>query len=740
MGLQKAYWVWDIQQGIVEGGSFIKDVLNLGLGERKILWSEVDEKFKKEDKNALKGAFESHINSRNEVPFTCETTHIHKETGETLSLLWFGEVISWSEAGEPLKMSGLVKKKVDISSKNTLSKVDAFLFFRLMEHLNESIFFKDLNSRFIRVNKECARKFGFDDPKKVIGKTDFDIFGLEHAQEAFEDEQRIIITEEPIFQKVEKETFAEQPEKVRWASTSKLPLYDDKGELIGTFGITRDITDQKKLENKLEYSQKLFDKLSELAPGFLFLHKVEKDNSIRFPFASEGIRELFDLSPEDIKDSIKPLMRRVHKEDIKRVLASIMESVTFVSDWNCEYRIFHPTKGMRWVRGLAKPEVQKDGSVLSPGYLTDVTEMKEAFERTEKLRVQFQGVLNATPNLIFIKNKEGRYLLVNDAACSFFNIQREQFIGKTDLELGVSENEAKLFLETDLKVIETRETQFIPEIKTVKENGDVFWHQTIKLPYNLIDTDEVAVLTIVTDITDRKQQEVELNNTLEIVGQQNQRLTNFAHIVSHNLRNHAGNISMLLTLYDTDESEEEQQETLGYLKTAAENLNESIADLNEIVDQQEMTIDQFKEVNLKEYLIKIKEILISDILSYNVKFVEDVPNNLVFGYNPAYLESILLNLISNAIKYRKPSVTPIITIKAWKDEGKFFLEIGDNGLGIDMKKHGEKLFGMYKTFHGNENAKGIGLYITKNQIESMGGVVQVESEIGVGTTFKMQLK
>ncbi|GAB5410452.1 MAG: hypothetical protein BalsKO_28170 [Balneolaceae bacterium] len=417
-----------------------------------------------------------------------------------------------------------------------------------------------------------------------------------------------------------------------------------------------------------------------------------------------------------------------------------MESVTFVSDWNCEYRIFHPTKGMRWVRGLAKPEAQQDGSVLSPGYLTDVTEMKEAFERTEKLRVQFQNVLNATPNLIFIKNRNGQYILVNDAACTFFNVEREQFLGKTDLELGVSEQDAKLFLETDLKVIESQKVQFIPEIKTVKENGDIYWHQTIKLPYNQIDTDELAVLTIVTDITDRKQKEVELNNTLEIVGQQNQRLTNFAHIVSHNLRNHAGNISMLLTLYDTDESEEEQQETLGYLKTAAENLNESIADLNEIVDQQQMTIDQFKEVNLKEYLTKIKEILVSDILSHNVKFVEEVPNNLVFGYNPAYLESILLNLISNAIKYRKPNTTPIINIKAWEDSGQFFLEIGDNGLGIDLERHGEKLFGMYKTFHGNKNAKGIGLFITKNQIESMSGTIKVESEQGTGTTFKIQLK
>lgn len=739
MSANKAYWVWNIESGTIEGGEFLYDLLGIEKRNEAIHWKLLECEFSKEDLLSVQEVINKHIDSKGKETFQVETSHLHKESGNQIDVLWFGEVIKWSSEGAPSKISGLAKKKVDLSARNKLSTLEAILFSRLMEHLNESIFFKDINSKFIRINTECARKFGLAHPDEAIGKSDFDVFGEEHAREAFEDEQHIIATEKPIYQKLEKETFSNS-DKVLWASTTKMPLYDNTRELIGTFGITRDITEKKILEDKLEYSQKMFDKLSELAPGFLFLHKVDKDNTIRFPFASEGIKELFDLNPKDIQDSIKPLLRRVHKDDIKRVLTSIMESVTFLADWNIEYRIHHPTKGLRWIRGLAKPELQDDKSVLSPGYLTDITELKEASERNENLRIQFQGILNAIPNLIFIKDYLGKYLVVNDAACKFFGISRENFIGKTDEELGVPKEQAQNFRNADLKVIETQETFFIPEIKTVKEDGEEYWHQTIKLPYKQIDSDEDAVLTIVTDITDRKQRESELDNSLEIIGQQNQRLTNFAHIVSHNLRNHAGNISMLLTLYSTDESEEEQQEILGYLNTAAENLNESITDLNEIVDQQQMTIDQFKEVNLKEYLEKIKEILVSDILSNNVKFDEDIPEDLIFGYNPAYLESILLNLISNAIKYRKPKVAPRIEITAYETNGSFYLEIADNGLGIDMPRHGEKLFGMYKTFHGNENAKGIGLFITKNQIESMGGSIEVESEPGEGTTFRIKLK
>ncbi len=739
MSSKKAYWVWDIDSGTVEGGAFLYHLFGLKHTNEPINWAIIRDTLSREDQITIRESIYGHLKTKGEEPFHCETSHKDSGTGKPFNVLWFGEVVQWSDDGKPTKMSGLAKKKIKMAPQKELSEFDSLLFNRLMEHLNESIFFKDLDSKFIRINSECATKFGVDDPKDAIGKTDADFFGEEHARAAFEDEQKILATEEPIIQKVEREDFQDS-DKVLWASTTKMPLYDDDRELIGTFGITRDITDQKVLELELKYSQEKFDKLSELAPGFLFLHKVDKDNTIRFPFASQGIKELFGLDPADIKDSIKPLLKRVHKEDVRRVLSSIMESVTFAEEWNCEYRIYHPEKGLRWVRGLARPVLQKDGSVLSPGYLTDTTEMKEASERSEKLRLQFQSILNAIPNLVFIKDRSGKYLVVNDAACTFFEIPREEFLGKTDQQLGVPLDKVKLFRSADFKVIETGESFFIPEIKTVKPNGDEYWHQTIKLPYKQIDSDEYAVLTIVTDITERRQRETELDNSLEIIGQQNQRLTNFAHIVSHNLRNHAGNISMLLNLYDPEESEEEQQEILGYLNTAAENLNESIADLNEIVDQQQMTIDQFKDVNLKDHLTKIKEILVSDVLSNNVKFDEDIPEDLVFGYNPAYLESILLNLISNAIKYRKPEVSPIITIKAFEDGGHYYLDVSDNGLGIDMERHGKKLFGMYKTFHGNDNAKGIGLFITKNQIESMGGSIRVESEPGRGTTFKIKLK
>lgn len=741
MSLNKAYWRWDIESDLVEGGGFLESLFKLTSEDAPICFNTVIRPlFGEAERVVLKESFKAHVESRGEIPFQGQTTHQLGEDGAYVSVLWFGEVIRWSKDGAPLQMAGLAKKKIDQPLRKKLSKIDAFLFFRLMDNLNESIFFKDLESRFIRINKECATKFGLKDPKEAIGKTDFDIFGIEHAQEAFDDEQRIIATEEPIFQKVEKETFTDDKKKTRWASTSKLPLYDEEGELIGTFGITRDITHQKSIEQRLQHNDELFSKLSELAPGFLYLHEVAPDGKVSFPFVSEGIVEMFAMSPDSIKNSFSPLMKKVHRDDLKRVMASIMESVKNASEWDCEYRIIHPEKGMRWVKGKAKPEIQKDGSLLSPGYITDITEIKAVSEANAELKKQFQSVFNTVPNLIFVKSGDGKYVMANDAACKFFGHERGDLLGKTDLDLGVPEEKAMMFLEADANVIKTKEPQFFPEIKTTLKDGEEVWHQTIKVPFQQTGTHKPAVLNIVTDITERKQKELELNETLDIIGDQNKRLTNFAHIVSHNLRNHAGNISMLLTLYDTDESEEEQSEILGFLKTASDRLNESIEDLNEVVDLQQKTINQYKEINIKEYVTKTKEILMTEILTHDVAFDENIPNELSLKYNPAYMESIMLNLFSNAIKYKRPKVSPVITINAYHENGNTFFEVSDNGLGLDLEKHGEKLFGMYNTFHGNENSKGIGLFITKNQIESMGGKISVESEPGNGTTFKIKLK
>ncbi len=854
--IPKSAWVWDVNAS----------ELSLGLTFLKLFGEDgnhIPDNFRSE---ILKAFCSSELSE--DIPFYRKTQH--KINGSEYFIEWVGEAIDRNKEGEISKMAGFAELGSSQDDFTLSLNQEALFFSRLMDNIRESVYFKDLESRFIKINKACAEKFGLEDASEIIGKTDFDFFDEEHAKPAYNDEQEIIRTKKPIFDKVEKEIFVDDAKKVKWASTSKMPLYDGKGVLIGTYGITRDITeeqiakeklkegdemlqrlsehipgffyqyefhkdgrsrfpfasegiknvyeldpldvkndttairnrihpddrenfiaslkqavesldfwecdyrvilpkkgtrwikgnatleaqedgsvtgygyitditDQKKTEEKLKERDLLFSKLSEQAPGFLYLHRVDAKDNVSFPFVSEGIREVLELKPEDLKTSMKPLLKLVHKDDFARVLKSITWSVKTQQEWYCEYRIMLPRKGLRWVRGRAQPEIQPDGSVISSGYLSDITREKTISELNSQLRKQFEAVLDTVPNLIFVKDLEGKYLMANKASREFFGLSEEEIIGKKDIDLGVPEQMAKGYHAADVKVATTKEPLFIPEIKSIDFFGNEVYHQTIKVPFQQVGSDEPAVLAIVTDISKRKQKEEQLNETLDIVGDQNKRLMNFAHIVSHNLRNHAGNISMLLSLFDMEESEEEKEELMGYLKTASERLNVSIEDLNEIIDQQYKTESDLKELKPAEVIVKVKEILVSEILSNNIKFKENLDEDLTIEYNPAYMESIILNLLSNAIKYRDPNKKPMVSLDLYKKNGQTFLEIADNGLGIDMEKHGEKLFGMYKTFHGNENSKGIGLFITKNQIETLGGSVAVESEPGKGTTFKIRL-
>ncbi|MEX0722984.1 MAG: PAS domain-containing protein [Gracilimonas sp.] len=733
MGIDKAYWFWDI---LSDRFSLSPAFIEL-IGGSKSNRGEEAPSIDPETEALIKQWLKEQIYISTDSAFSCETTIPVQDLSTEVTLGWIGEITSRHENGDPeFVMGEIVVANPKDQSRISIQK-QAEYFRMMMDHLPDSIFFKDKESRFLLINKTCAEKFGLKDPSKAIGKTDFDFFGKIHAMKAFEDEQQVMQTETPIIHKTEKEVFPGGEKDPQWTTTSKLPMYDDQGNVIGTFGITTDITRQKMTELSLKESDTLISKLSEQVPGFFYLYHYITEGMSAFPFASEGVEEVFEVTPKEIEDSSVPILDRIHKDDLERVVHSIRASVEEVTVWESDFRVVLPEKGTRWLRGKAKTELQPDDTVIAYGYITDVTDKKEIYRKNVRLKRQLQAILDAVPNLIFVKNIAGEYLMANKATAEFFGQDPKDIVGKTDVDLGVSKEKAKVFIEADSTVIKNNELLFIPEDKTIQPNGSEVWHQTIKVPFEQTDSNEPAVLSIATDITERKKNEAELDISLDIVGEQNKRLMNFAHIVSHNLRNHSGSISMLLEMFSLEESEEEKEEYLNHLQNASNRLNETIADLNEIIDEQYKNLKVEKEVNLREYINKTKQILTTDIKTMRVTFEEDIPDDLSFKYNPAYLESILLNLLSNAIKYRHPDRKPVISLKAYKKNKDVHFSISDNGLGIDLDKHEDNLFGMYKTFHGNENSKGIGLFITKNQIESLGGTIEVESEVGKGTTFKI---
>ncbi|MCF6130502.1 HAMP domain-containing histidine kinase [Flavobacterium sp. AS60] len=237
--------------------------------------------------------------------------------------------------------------------------------------------------------------------------------------------------------------------------------------------------------------------------------------------------------------------------------------------------------------------------------------------------------------------------------------------------------------------------------------------------------------------TTLKEQKLDLIEKVAKYRDFNDRLLNLFYTISHNLNAHTANFKSLLDVIDFENDPVENKMLLSHLRSVSDGLNQTISDLFKLVTV-ENNADVTKEwLNLHQKLEKVRTILIGYKNENQLTFINNVPDDVVVNFNRAYLESVLLNFTTNAIKYAHKDRLPVVEFNFFTENGKKVLTITDNGLGIDLDRHRDSLFGLYKTFHKHEDAKGFGLYISKYQIEAMNGSVTVESKVGEGSTFKI---
>lgn len=235
----------------------------------------------------------------------------------------------------------------------------------------------------------------------------------------------------------------------------------------------------------------------------------------------------------------------------------------------------------------------------------------------------------------------------------------------------------------------------------------------------------------------QNDRETELMDKITKSSELNDMLLNLFYTISHNLNAYTGNIKMLLDIIDDDSDPIEKRMNLNHLRSVSNDLSKTIADLSQIVYVQNNLDVSKEQLNLNEYLRKVKNIIDGYSVDDKLRFVNNVPEDVFVMQNPAYLESILLNFSTNAIKYAHPNRFPVVEFNFSIENNCKVLSIKDNGLGIDLDRYGDSLFGLNQTFHHHEDANGYGLYITKYQIEAMKGRVSVMSKVGEGTTFKI---
>ena len=449
-------------------------------------------------------------------------------------------------------------------------------------------------------------------------------------------------------------------------------------------------------------------------------------------FSDESIIDKYvdDLTDPSLIESLRDLLEKASDNPNQKHSNNIPTQDGENFDITLQIKTY--SSQLKWVRAIGIPVYESGKCLRIYGLFQDIDGVKKAEIEVALKEEQFRQTFWHANIGMALMNLNGEITKANPSICKTFGYTEAEIINTPISELSHPDD----FEETQQllrEIIEGKRDNFQIEKRYFHKNGIPIW---VHLSASAVKNDDGEISHIVAQLQDI----TETKKLTESLKEHNNRLLNFAHIVSHNLRSHTGNISMLLDINQANNSDTIEDEIYQHIKSASDNMNETVQYLTEIVEISSQVKESLVSKNLNKSVIKALQNVQGLIDSHQVTVKNKVNKTLEALVVPAYLESIVLNLITNAIKYRSSDRLCEISIDAGVIKEFVYLQITDNGQGIDLDKNGDKLFGMYKTFHEHEDARGIGLFISKNQIEAMDGKIEVTSEVDKGSTFKTYFK
>lgn len=316
----------------------------------------------------------------------------------------------------------------------------------ILDHLPVTIYAKDTESRFTYVNQAFVAYVGRNSPEEVIGLADSDIFTSPHAEEARRDELKVMETGIPLIDREELETWPDG--RRTWVLTSKLALRDAAGQVVGTFGISKDISTTKEELERYRLAV-------EAAQNGLW-HRNFRTKTLWF---SPRWKEILGYRDDEMANEIKEWKDRVHPDDYERVESAFGEHcVGHTPTFECDFRMKHKDGSYLWIRARGKATRNANGKLEAfAGSRTDITAIKdrEGF---------YERVLAVIPSLVFVKDRSLKFTYINDAVAKAIGLPKDQILGQTDSGINPDKVQVAHFEEDDRKVLES-----VTELEITKE-------------------------------------------------------------------------------------------------------------------------------------------------------------------------------------------------------------------------------------------------------------------------------
>ncbi len=626
----------------------------------------------------------------------------------------------------------------------------------LMDNLPDNIYFKDAESRFIQINPALARRFGLNNPAEAVGKTDFDFFGKEHALQARADEQTLLRSGEPLVDQEEKET---RPDgQVSWVSSTKMPLRDQAGQIIGTFGLSRDITERKQAEVALRESEKKYRSVIDNIQD-VFYRSDKQGNLI---MSSPSGAELFgyDTVDEMIGRSLDSMW--LDSKERQPLLAQIRVTGS-VKDF--EARLKRKDGTTFYAAFTVHFYYDEQGNFLgTEGIIRDITERKQAEDELQAARRRLADIIEFLPDATFVIDGERKVIAWNSAIEAMTGIRKQDMLGKGNYEYAIPfYNERRLilidhvfhpdprlgapYMAVKQEAVTLSGEMYAPQ--TYRGKGAYLWGKAALL-YNEAGNVAGAVETI-RDITERKQAEEEiwrLNAELEQrvtertaqLEAANKELEAFSYSVSHDLRAPLRAIDGYTRILSEDYRptlDAAGQQTCDVIVRQTRRMGELIDNL--------LAFSRFSRAQMQMAQVDM-EALANAAFQDLTELGERGRIDFHLAALPSargdsmLLSQVWLNLLSNAIKFSSKREHARIEVGSRPEGGETVYFVRDNGAGFDMQ-YMNKLFSVFQRLHSDREFEGtgVGLAIVQRVIQRHGGRVWAESRENEGAVFYFAL-
>lgn len=608
---------------------------------------------------------------------------------------------------------------------------------RIFNNINEVLYSVDMISfRVTHISAMCEKVYGYKPEEfyadaylwqNVILPEDKHI-AAQHVQDLFNGKQ--------VYNRYR---IQRKDGSIRTIENQITPTLDSNKRLIRLDGVTNDVTEKIARERKLQESEaNLRNLLENTDAAYVLLdlnYRVLSFNNNAFEFSKKQLCGPLDEGLNYIE--LIPLDRR---EEVRENIRLVLESGLSI-----RYQVNYAYSGSEniWMSISMHPITNADRQVIGLSISArDITMQKTHEEQIRLSNERYDLVTKATNDVIWDWDLTCDKIYRSENYRQVFGYSTENNVYTNSwLDHIHPEDKARVCEGLDKKINSPGAILWEDEYRYFRSNGELAYVNDRGYILQNEQGKPIRIVGAMRDVTSEKLYALEREKLTYDLMQHNKDLEQFAYIVSHNLRAPVANITGISTIMQLQKHDKTVvEQCVVNLVKAVNKLDEVTLDLNAILQTRREIQEKKEPVHFSQMVNSIEESISNLIKSEQVTIRTNFSESDELFTIKSYFHSILYNLISNSIKYRKPDEPPVIEISSRKNCNRLWLQFKDNGLGIDLATQGKKVFGLYKRFHPDIEGKGMGLFMVKTQVETLGGKISINSEVNKGTEFTIEFE